>query len=71
MAEAEPTGPSDDAESPGEAAVARELEAAAAGSVPAGGLAPAAIDRLTERVYELLRDDLRRQRERSGIGRWR
>ena len=39
--------------------------------LPPGGLGPELLDRLTDVVYDLLRDDLRRQRERGGIGRWR
>ena len=36
-------------------------------------LSERALDRLTERVYRLLAEDLARQRERSGanLGRWR
>lgn len=42
-------------------------------STRAKGLPPTALDGLTERVHRLLRDDLRRQRERGGatIARWR
>lgn len=48
-------------------------DTASEAAVGAEGLPPAALDGLTERVHRLLRDDLRRQRERSGaaIARWR
>ncbi len=65
MREADATGTSEDA------ATADAIEAAASGYMAPDGLAPAALERLTDRVYGLLLDDLRRQRERAGLGRWR
>lgn len=48
---------------------------ATASETPVGAewLPPAALDGLTERVHRLLRDDLRRLRERGGaaLARWR
>ncbi len=52
---------------------ASETQDPNAAALPPEALSPRALERLARRVYELLRDDLARQRERrgAGLGRWR
>jgi hypothetical protein len=47
--------------------------AGASGADDAGPapLSPRTVDAVAERVYRLMRDDLRRLRERGGLGGWR